>query len=503
MSSSVERQFKEYDQNGLWNGVFKKLKKAEDSAVIERNLSTSEARKPENRNKNRYRDVNPYDQSRIILDINNGCGDYINANLIEINEANRKYILTQGPLENTVGHFWQMVWEQKTMCIVMLNRIMEKGTVKCHQYWPRGSCHNSEDDLTFSDSGFKVSLLKEEENENYIVRSLKLQNLNIDKSRNVVHFQYTTWPDFGVPSSPISFLNFLMAVRESGFLSKDTGPCVVHCSAGIGRSGSFCLVDSALVIVEKEWSMDVIDVENMLQHMRYYRMGLVQTPDQLRFSYLSIIDGGKEILSNPRPVKNQLDTTSTDIPPMPPKRTTSLVPVEEKTPAVAAQKDTWTPIPAPRNLTKITNGDLVTTATTSTKASANASEHHPHKDIGGSAGSAGVVDSTGSDGGLTTSSALAQNGHQSVEYLQSVGSSTDPASTEGSEVDGYELRRRIREERKRNTQKLIEDMKRKQKECELMRQRNRYLTPLYIGIVLALGGGLLLYRYYNNPDSPQ
>ncbi|XP_014789898.1 tyrosine-protein phosphatase non-receptor type 1 isoform X2 [Octopus bimaculoides] len=528
MSTSVERQFKEHDQNGLWNGVFKKLKKAEDLSVIDSRLTTLEARKPENRNKNRYRDVNPYDHSRIILDVNNGCGDYINANLIEISKANRRYILTQGPLENTVGQFWQMVWEQNTMGIVMLNRIMEKGTVKCHQYWPPGSKHGYDEDLTFSDSGFKVVLLKEEENEHYIVRSLKLWNLNTDESRNVLHFQYTTWPDFGVPSSPHTFLNFLMAVRESGYLNNNVGPCIVHCSAGIGRSGTFCLVDSALVIVEKDWNMEVIDVESMLQDMRYYRMGLVQTPDQLRFSFLSIIDGGKQILSNPPPIKENEIDTNCEMPPMPPKRTTSLMPGDEfGNDLISENADS-------KNTSSFltTNGDLAqslsatdhltsnhlsssvpsqksqsdttttstttisTTTTTTTNPTVYKEKGHPNE----SEPQQNNITAQLSSSSSSPQAPLSHNG-QTVEYLLSVGSSTDPvnvATTGESDVDGYEYRRKIREERKRNTQKLIEDMKRKQRECELMRQRNRYLTPLYIGIVLALGGSLLLYRYYNN-----
>ncbi|XP_045671040.1 tyrosine-protein phosphatase non-receptor type 2 isoform X6 [Ursus americanus] len=198
------------------------------------------AKFPENRNRNRYRDVSPYDHSRVKLQ--NADNDYINASLVDIEEAQRSYILTQGPLPNTGCHFWLMVWQQNTKAVVMLNRVVEKES-----------------------SG---------------------------ETRTISHFHYTTWPDFGVPESPASFLNFLFKVRESGSLNPEHGPAVIHCSAGIGRSGTFSLVDTCLVLMEKG---DDINIKQLLLNMRKYRMGLIQTPDQLRFSYMTIIEGAKFI----------------------------------------------------------------------------------------------------------------------------------------------------------------------------------------------------------------
>uniref|UniRef100_A0A2I3H630 Tyrosine-protein phosphatase non-receptor type n=1 Tax=Nomascus leucogenys TaxID=61853 RepID=A0A2I3H630_NOMLE len=241
------------------------------------------AKFPENRFRNRYRDLSPYDHSRVKLQ--NAENDYINASLVDLEEAQRSYILTQGPLPNTCCHFWLMVWQQKTKAVVMLNRIVEKESVKCAQYWP-----TDDQEMLFKETGFSVKLLSEDVKLYYTVPLLQLENINSGETRTISHFHYTTWPDFGVPESPASFLNFLFKVRESGSLNPDHGPAVIHCSAGIGRSGTFSLVDTCLVLMEKG---DDINIKQVLLNMRKYRMGLIQTPDQLRFSYMAIIEGAK------------------------------------------------------------------------------------------------------------------------------------------------------------------------------------------------------------------
>ncbi|KAM4907886.1 tyrosine-protein phosphatase non-receptor type 2 isoform 4-T4 [Sylvia borin] len=239
MSAAIEQEFQEIDATNDWQARYLEIRhKSSD-------YPHRVAKYPENRNRNRYRDVSPYDHSRVKLQ--NTENDYINASLVVIEEAQRYYILTQGPLPNTCCHFWLMVWQQQTKAVVMLNRIVEKES-------------NGE-------------------------------------SRMISHFHYTTWPDFGVPESPASFLNFLFKVRESGSLSPEHGPAVVHCSAGIGRSGTFSLVDTCLVLMEKKDPFSV-DIKKVLLDMRKYRMGLIQTPDQLRFSYMAVIEGAKFIMGD-------------------------------------------------------------------------------------------------------------------------------------------------------------------------------------------------------------
>ncbi|KAJ8273450.1 hypothetical protein GJAV_G00101760 [Gymnothorax javanicus] len=282
----MDQEFADIDSQGRWQNVYIEIRSQSHECPYK------VARYPENRNRNRYRDVNPFDHSRVKL--KNSENDYINASLVVMEEAQRRYILTQGPLKNTCGHFWLMIWEQKTRAVIMLNRVIEKGVDKCAQYWPT----EEERDMTFRDTRFVVTLVSEDVESYYTIRLLELRNLNTGETREIYHFHYTSWPDFGVPESPASFLDFLFKVRESGSLGADQGPAVVHCSAGIGRSGTFSLVDTCLVLLDKRKDAPSVDVKKVLLDMRKFRMGLIQTPDQLRFSYLAIIEGSKCIMGD-------------------------------------------------------------------------------------------------------------------------------------------------------------------------------------------------------------
>uniref|UniRef100_A0A671U658 Tyrosine-protein phosphatase non-receptor type n=1 Tax=Sparus aurata TaxID=8175 RepID=A0A671U658_SPAAU len=279
----MEAEFREIDENGSWSAIYQEIRQQSCE------LPCKVAKLPENKNRNRYRDVSPFDHSRICLQL--GANDYINASLITVEEAQRNYILTQGPLPNTCGNFWEMVWEQRSRGVVMLNRVIEKGSIKCAQYWP----HREERDAIFDDTNFKLTFVSEDVKSYYTVRQLELENLSTQETREILHFHYTTWPDFGVPESPASFLNFLFKVRESGCLNSDQGPVVVHCSAGIGRSGTFCLVDTCLLLMSMRKDPSSVRIREVLLEMRRYRMGLIQTADQLRFSYLAVIEGAKYI----------------------------------------------------------------------------------------------------------------------------------------------------------------------------------------------------------------
>ncbi|XP_054464914.1 tyrosine-protein phosphatase non-receptor type 1-like [Anoplopoma fimbria] len=312
----MEAEFREIDENGSWNAIYQEIRQQSCE------LPCKVAKLPENKNRNRYRDVSPFDHSRICLQL--GTNDYINASLITVEEAQRKYILTQGPLPNTCGNFWEMVWQQKTHGVVMLNRVIEKGSVKCAQYWPQ----QEERDAIFEDANFKLTFISEDVKSYYTVRQLELENLSTHETREVLHFHYTTWPDFGVPESPASFLNFLLKVRKSGCLNSDQGPVVVHCSAGIGRSGTFCLVDTCLLLMSIRKDPTSVRIREVLLEMRRYRMGLIQTADQLRFSYLAVIEGAKYINGDTslqdswKELSNEEDDPPefTPPPPLPPPR---------------------------------------------------------------------------------------------------------------------------------------------------------------------------------------
>nr|XP_061808759.1 tyrosine-protein phosphatase non-receptor type 2-like [Nerophis lumbriciformis] len=282
----MEREFEDIESEGRWHKLYMEIRSQSHEH------SYKVAKYPENRCRNRYRDVSPYDHSRVKL--KNADNDYINASLVVMEEAQRRYILTQGPLRNTCGHFWLMIWEQKTKAIVMLNRVIEKGSEKCAQYWPMAE----EREMTFKDTRFLVTLLSEDVKSYYTTRVLELLNISTGEKREIHHFHYTSWPDFGVPESPASFLNFLLKVRESGALGADHGPTVVHCSAGIGRSGTFSLVDTCLVLMDRQKEALPLDIRGILLDMRKFRMGLIQTPDQLRFSFMAVLEGAKCIMGD-------------------------------------------------------------------------------------------------------------------------------------------------------------------------------------------------------------
>ncbi|XP_054836263.1 tyrosine-protein phosphatase non-receptor type 1 [Eublepharis macularius] len=317
----IEKEFHRLDQADSWAAIYQDIRhKAGD-------FPCKVAKLPKNKNRNRYRDVSPFDHSRIKLQQDDN--DYINASLIKMEEAHRSYILTQGPLPNTCGHFWEMVWEQKSRGVVMLNRVMEKGSIKCAQYWPQ----KEEKEMLFEDTDLKLILISEDIKSYYTVRQLELENLTTHETREILHFHYTTWPDFGVPESPASFLNFLFKVRESGSLSPEHGPVVVHCSAGIGRSGTFCLVDTCLLLMDKRKDPSSVDIKQVLLEMRKYRMGLIQTADQLRFSYLAVIEGAKFIMGDSSVQEQWKELSNEDLepppdhtppPPRPPKRTSEM-----------------------------------------------------------------------------------------------------------------------------------------------------------------------------------
>ncbi|KAL7829207.1 hypothetical protein AOLI_G00300920 [Acnodon oligacanthus] len=312
----MDHEFEDIDSEGRWQNLYLEIRNQSQEC------SFKVAKYPENRNRNRYRDVSPFDHSRVKL--GNTENDYINASLVQMDEAQRSYILTQGPLRTTCGHFWLMIWEQRTKAVIMLNRVIEKDSEKCAQYWPTQEEH----EMSFRDTRFVVRLLSEDVKSYYTTRLLELQNANTGERREIYHFHYTTWPDFGVPESPASFLNFLFKVRESGSLGTDHGPAVVHCSAGIGRSGTFSLVDTCLVLMDKRKDPSSVDIKKVLLDMRKYRMGLIQTPDQLRFSYMAVLEGAKYIMGDSSLQKQWQELSKEDQervcespPPQPPKCT--------------------------------------------------------------------------------------------------------------------------------------------------------------------------------------
>lgn len=250
-----------------------------------------------NRKLNRYPNVWPFDSTRVVLnqDDTTLTTDYINASHVRCVEANRAYILTQGPLYETVDHFWTMVWQQKSSAIIMLCKTVEKGICKCYHYWPGSTSRDPgtrTEPLTIEDSNLEVELIdvKEDVESDAKIRTMNISHLSTDEARTVTQYHFQTWPDFGVPEESEHFLSFVKRIgRENPATYRS--PSVVHCSAGIGRSGTFCLVDSCLkrMSLEKQ-PLDQDEVFKMLLNMRSQRIGLIQTPDQLQFAFSALSD---------------------------------------------------------------------------------------------------------------------------------------------------------------------------------------------------------------------
>ncbi|XP_023822082.1 receptor-type tyrosine-protein phosphatase delta isoform X25 [Oryzias latipes] len=232
-----------------------------------------------NKPKNRYANVIAYDHSRILLSAIDGIpgSDYINANYIDGYRKQNAYIATQGPLPETFGEFWRMIWEQRSAVVVMMTKLEERSRVKCDQYWPtRG---------TETYGLIQVSLLDTVELATYCVRTFSLFKNGSSEKREVRQFQFTAWPDHGVPEHPTPFLAFLRRVKACN--PPDAGPMVVHCSAGVGRTGCFIVIDAML---ERNKHEKTVDIYGHVTLMRAQRNYMVQTEDQYVFIHDALLE---------------------------------------------------------------------------------------------------------------------------------------------------------------------------------------------------------------------
>ncbi|XP_069386321.1 protein tyrosine phosphatase receptor type Db isoform X13 [Paralichthys olivaceus] len=232
-----------------------------------------------NKPKNRYANVIAYDHSRVILSSIEGVpgSDYINANYIDGYRRQNAYVATQGSLPETFGDFWRMVWEQHTANIIMMTKLEEKSRVKCDQYWPtRG---------TETYGLIQVTLLDTVELATYSVRTFALYKSGSNEKREVRHFQFTAWPDHGVPEHPTPFLAFLRRVKACN--PPDAGPMVVHCSAGVGRTGCFIVIDAMAERIKHEKAIDIYGHVTLMRSQRNY---MVQTEDQYIFIHDALLE---------------------------------------------------------------------------------------------------------------------------------------------------------------------------------------------------------------------
>ncbi|KAL1516989.1 hypothetical protein ABEB36_000812 [Hypothenemus hampei] len=465
-SNNIETEYLELNAKNDWPAFYQRIR----AESLKTAGSTSEALKPQNKNLNRYRDVHPYDHSRIILQ--RGSTDYINANLCIVEKANRKYILTQGPLPNTVSHFWLMVWEQQSKAVLMLNKLIEKKMEKCYQYWPSKIGAVS----TYNDVGLSVEYVEQQDHSYYLTRHLRLKDLETEQARDIIQFHYITWPDFGVPCSPAKFLDFLKKVRKAGVLEADVGPPIIHCSAGIGRSGTFCLVDSCLILIEK-YGLNSVNVEDILLELRKYRTGLIQTYEQLRFSYQAIIEGAKQLLN---PSNSDEDEDSESLP----NRTRDSSDLIEE--AASSDEDNEPPpLPPPRSdsLKNAQQNGLDRPLPTIPQSVSDYDLNYKEKDDNSMeekyipSGPLPSIPVEEEDKGSSEDSLEDEDEDDDDDDRSGlvIDSASDREKDAGS-VSPSELRHRRRVERKQNMEKQVRDMKRRQQVNEQWQQLKRPKT---------------------------
>ncbi|XP_034066634.1 tyrosine-protein phosphatase non-receptor type 12-like isoform X4 [Gymnodraco acuticeps] len=259
---------------------FMRLRRLSTKYRTEKIYPTNVGEKEENVKKNRYKDILPFDHTRVKLTLKttNNDSDYVNANFIKGMDGPEAYIATQGPLQNTVIDFWRMNWEYNVAVIVMACREFEMGRKKCERYFPL----LGEEPMSFGP--FRISCESEQARTDYFIRTLTVENEN--ENRRLTQFHYMNWPDHDVPSSFDSILDMIALMRE--YQENDDVPICVHCSAGCGRTGAICAIDYTWNLLKAGKIPEDFNVFRLIQEMRTQRHSAVQTKEQYELVHRAI-----------------------------------------------------------------------------------------------------------------------------------------------------------------------------------------------------------------------
>ncbi|XP_071118457.1 receptor-type tyrosine-protein phosphatase alpha-like [Haliotis cracherodii] len=237
-----------------------------------------DSQKSENSGKNKFKGYYPYDHNRVRLTPlpDTPGSDYINASLMHSYNQRKTYIASQAPNKKTVGDFWRMIWEHSCSAVVMLTGLVEESRIKCERYWPTGGV---------MDIGlFKIEVEVTQSRANFTTRHMKVTSKTTGECRSLVQFHFTSWPDHGVPDT-LALVNYIWLVRQT--VAETDGPLLVHCSAGIGRTGTYIAVDS---LVDQAQGEGVVDVLGYVSVMRGQRKNMIQTPAQYECVFLCLVE---------------------------------------------------------------------------------------------------------------------------------------------------------------------------------------------------------------------
>lgn len=286
---------------------FMRLRRLSTKYRTEKIYPTNIGEREENVKKNRYKDILPFDHTRVKLTLKttNQDTDYINANFIKGIDGPEAYIATQGPLPNTVIDFWRMNWEYNVAVIVMACREFEMGRKKCEKYFPQ----LGEEPLTFGP--FRISCESEQSRTDYFIRTLVVENEN--ETRRITQFHYMNWPDHDVPSSFDSILDMIGLMRE--YQENDDVPICVHCSAGCGRTGAICAIDYTWNLLKAGRIPEDFNVFRLIQEMRTQRHSAVQTKEQYELVHKAIAQLFEKqllLLESSTQIHNDMDESSPD-----------------------------------------------------------------------------------------------------------------------------------------------------------------------------------------------